>query len=387
MSELVDYSGEFVPGIQNNYSLFSRQALAGLVRFYARFRVVVDGFWYLVVKDIAGDETAFACDQRIWDNLTARTISQVTDSINIKRDSLTSLLKYFQIMGGPYIMETDLISGNLGRLTVVGCPTLDGLEAEGEGRENHICRILEPALYRRVATCFNPHIKVNPLVLPPRKITTDIPCQWEFELEGGATTGSSERRSRKQALEGKATGLEDYSGPYIPGVRLEDFCKDVLVRMLKAYSRVIFLVDGIWYLTIKDTIDNQTALDCDRKVWERLARYEAELVAGQLNIHQPTVSSFMKYVQIDPIRQNFQYLAELEHENHGIVTTTHCPTLSALEEEGDDREAEICQQMCRMVFNHASHFFNPAIKVTPISIPPRESPDGIAYQWEYKIEE
>ncbi|MFC1944830.1 DUF6125 family protein [Chloroflexota bacterium] len=382
-SELTDYSGEFIPDFQ--HELLTREKLAGLVRLYAKFRVVLDGSWYLVAKEVAGDETAFSCDQKVWSTMTEYALKQVTGSMNIKRDGLDSLMKYFQIMGGPYIMEPELISGNLGRLTVVGCHTLDGLEAEGEGRESNICGILELELYQRVATFFNTSIKVKPLVLPPRKVTTDIPCQWELELDGGDNTSSSERRNRKQALEGKITGLEDYSGPFIPGVRLEDFCKDSLCRMLLAYSTVMHRVDGVWYLTVKEAMGNETALACDKKVWERLNIYESKLIADHLNFHEPNVSSVLKYFQTQFIHWNLKNAFELKEPNHGLITTSYCHSLAALEAEGNGRAPEICNNMCTMGYNLVSGYFNPAIKVVPLVIPPQEGPDGISCQWEFML--
>ncbi|MFC1945014.1 DUF6125 family protein [Chloroflexota bacterium] len=382
--ELTDYSGEFMPDFQHH--LLTREKLAGLVRLHARFRMVLDGSWYLVVKEAVGDDGAFACDQRVWERLTAYMIKQITDSLNIKRDGLTSLMKYFQIMDSPYTMESDLFSGNLGRLTIVHCPTLDGLEAEGEGRESNICRILEADLFQRSAALFDPRIKVRPLVLPPRKSADDIPCQWEFQLEGGDTAGVNDGEDGKRVLDGNTAGLEDYSGPFIPGLKLEDFCKDALFRMILAYSAIMHRIDGVWYLTIKETMGNQTALACDKKVWSRLARQEVKMVSNLLNFREPTVSSVLKFFQTNLFRWNMDYDIELKGLQCGLITTRNCHSLTALEAEGDGREVEICNQMCTMNYQTFADCFNPAIKSVPITIPPQKGSDGISCQWEYRLE-
>ncbi|MFC1944763.1 DUF6125 family protein [Chloroflexota bacterium] len=383
-SELEDYSGDFMPDF--SHELLTRETLAGLMRLYGRFRTVLDGSWYLVVKEVAGDETAFLCDRKVWERAINYMIKQITDSMNIKRDGVTSLMKYFQIMDGSITMKAELTSGNLGKLTIIHCPTLESLETEGEGRESNICRVLEADLFRRSAALFDPRIKVRPVVLPPRKSTGDIPCQWEFALEGENTIGISDIGDGKRVLDGKTAGMEDYSGPLIPGIRLEDFSKDALCRILMAYSRLMHRVDGVWYLTIKETMDNQTALACDKKVWSRLARYEVKLISDYFNFRDPTISSVLKFFQTHFLYMTMKHEVELQGPGQGLITTSHCPSLAALEAEGEGREAEICHQMCTMNYQVFADCFNPAIRSVPIIVPPRKGADGISCQWEYRLE-
>ena len=383
--ELTDYSGEFIPDFRHD--LLTRETLAGLVRLHGRFRVVLDGSWYLVVKEVAGDEMAFACDQKVWDGLTAYLIRQITDSMNIKRKGLADLMKYFQITGGPWTWEPELLGEGLGRLTVNHCPTLDNLEKEGEGRENSICRVLEPTLLQKIAGLFDRRIRVNALILPPRRSEDDLPCQWEFVLEGKGEEGAgSTARGEGADISSKAAGLVDYSGAFIPGTRLEDFSKETLIAEIGAYSQIIHRVDGTWYMVIKEALGNEAALSCDKKVWSRLAGHEVEMVANYLNFRESTVSSVLKFFQTHFFLQNMEQEIELKGPDRGLITTRYCHSLAALEGEGEGREAEICNQMCTMNYQHFADFFNPTIKAVPIAIPPLKGPDGIACQWEFKLD-
>ena len=40
--------------------------------------------------------------------------------------------------------------------------------------------------------------------------------------------------------------LKDYSGPYVPNLKYEDFSKEVLVKLLKAYSRECNVLPAYW---------------------------------------------------------------------------------------------------------------------------------------------
>lgn len=66
-------------------------------------------------------------------------------------------------------------------MTVTYCPTLDALEKEGQDRENEICNIVEPAIFKCYAAFFSPTIEVKCLKSPPRKSKDDeVCCIWEF---------------------------------------------------------------------------------------------------------------------------------------------------------------------------------------------------------------
>jgi hypothetical protein len=61
--------------------------------------------------------------------------------------------------------------------------------------------------------------------------------------------------------------LRDYSGQLNPNIKLEDFSKDVLAQMVKMYGKMYLAVDGFWYLSVKEKVNNDMALACDFWVW------------------------------------------------------------------------------------------------------------------------
>jgi len=180
--------------------------------------------------------------------------------------------------------------------------------------------------------------------------------------------------------------LNDYRGSLIPGLKIENFSPEVLARMVRTYCRMYQAMDGFWYLTIMDKINNETAFDMDVGTWEKVCPYEMKRITETLNIQGNDVSTLMKAMQLIPWFISSEYGIEMINDNHAILTVTRCTTLLALEREAKGREKEICTVFEPMVFQLYADFFNPKIKVTHLIVPPRENPADVCCQWEFKLE-
>ena len=179
--------------------------------------------------------------------------------------------------------------------------------------------------------------------------------------------------------------LTDYSGKLVRDLQPSDFSYDTLVSLVKLYSKLYIGLDGFWYLTVKDRINNKEALACDIQVWQRMCSYEMRKITKQLNIQGDDVSSLMKALQINPWLVQSQYEIEISEPDKAVITFSYCPTLSALEKEGKGRESEICNKVCPVIFNAFANFFNPAIAVRCLKSPPRKLKEGIFCQWEFTM--
>ena len=183
MSELKNYSGEFRPDFK--FSDFSPEFLSELIRMYGKTYMAIDGFWYLGVKEHADNELALKVDLWAWDKESRYELKRITAMAGIVGNGIDALFKFLQLV--PWMQVTDyrleLESPHRGLLTVTKCSILKALEKEGQGREKEICTQVDGAVLRKYAAHFNPHIKVEPLFLPPRDDKQGICCQWEFILE------------------------------------------------------------------------------------------------------------------------------------------------------------------------------------------------------------
>jgi hypothetical protein len=179
--------------------------------------------------------------------------------------------------------------------------------------------------------------------------------------------------------------LEDYNGPLNPDIKLEDFSKDVLLKLLKTYGRLYLAIDGFWYLSVKEKVNNDMALACDLWVWERQCKNEIQRITKLLNIHGKDVISIFKFFQLSPWTWNLQYEMEIRNKNLGILTVVRCPTLEAMEKEGEEREKTFCKDVESTIFKMYVDYFNPQIGVQYLKLPPRKNKDEIACQWEFKM--
>jgi len=181
--------------------------------------------------------------------------------------------------------------------------------------------------------------------------------------------------------------LTSYSGEFDPSIRYQDFSRGLLVKALGAYASYIRRLDGHWYLTVKDRADDDLAIACDRQVWETMEIHDVGMVCKLFKIEGNDIAAYFKALQMSPWMWNVKYDMELRGPNHGIWTVTRCPTLLALEEEGEGRERRICCQTEWELFQIRAHYINPRIKVTPLKLPPRQSLAEIHCQWEFTLEE
>jgi hypothetical protein len=180
--------------------------------------------------------------------------------------------------------------------------------------------------------------------------------------------------------------LEDYGGAFDPGLTYVDFSKEVLLKALKAYAAYIRKLDGTWYLAVKGKMGDDQAFACDRAVWDSMEVHDVEMTRRLFNIAGDDVAAVVKALQMSPWALVLEQHFELKNPNLGIWTVTRCPTLLALEKEGEGREDRICRGIETQLITLRVHTINPRIRVTPLQLPPRASQDGVHCQWEFRLE-
>ena len=181
--------------------------------------------------------------------------------------------------------------------------------------------------------------------------------------------------------------LKDYSTEFDPNLRFEDFSKDILVGLLKLYSRLLVTLDGLWYLSVKERAGNEEAMTCDKWVWERALRYMTQDIAELIKVPGKDVVDFMKVLQARPMHLVIEEKMEVINRNDVVLTVTHCPTLEALEREGEGREGTHCELACSLMRRKHAQLFNPDMEVRCLKLPPRKGDGDICCQWEYRLAE
>ena len=179
--------------------------------------------------------------------------------------------------------------------------------------------------------------------------------------------------------------LNNYCGEFDPSLRLEDFSKETLVKLLGVYAKLYQAVDGFWYLSVKDRVNNEEAIACDLWVWEKQIPYEMARLCKVMRIERNGVVSAMKALQVAPCSFTYRLGIEVKDENNAVLTVRYCPTLEALEKEGKGREQSICRQVDVAAKQKFAKFFAPSMEVVPLKLPPRKNKDEVCCQWEFKL--
>lgn len=179
--------------------------------------------------------------------------------------------------------------------------------------------------------------------------------------------------------------LRDYGGEFLPEMRFETFSKGTLIELLRLYGRLLLAADGFWYLAVKERSGNEEALACDLWAWEKLSKYELEHLTKLMRIHGNDVVALLKTFQLSPWFWNLECKVEVKNRNHAVLEVTYCPTLIALEKEGEGREDSICNLVEPKVFKDYASFINPDMEVKCLKSPPRKSQNEICCQWEFKL--
>lgn len=179
--------------------------------------------------------------------------------------------------------------------------------------------------------------------------------------------------------------MQDYSGAFRSDFRFSDFSPEFLSNLLSFYGKSYIAIDGFWYLGVKENVDNEAALKVDLWAWERATRFELKRLPALAGISGDGIDAVFKFLQLVPWMNVTEYRLELESPKRGLMTVTKCSILEALEREGQGREKDICRLVDGAVLRKYATHFNPAMRVEPLFLPPREKKDGLCCQWEFTL--
>ncbi len=184
--------------------------------------------------------------------------------------------------------------------------------------------------------------------------------------------------------------LKDYSGPYIPNLRYEDFSKEVLVKLLKAYSRQINVLPSYWAEEVRNRLGEDAQKECLLSTWTRIGKYETGWAMQAANIEGNDVEAYVKTCQLmgSFAQDYYRYEIDLKNKNHAILTVHYCPAFNSMEKAGDTAWLHwVCNVLEMEGMKAYVRPVNPDIQIKCLRAGPRESKDEVHCRWEFKLEE
>jgi len=183
--------------------------------------------------------------------------------------------------------------------------------------------------------------------------------------------------------------LDDYSGPFKPDLRLEDFSKKFLIKLIGEYQYAWLHMSEAWYYSVKDECDQETANKCEMRAWIRMAERVMPYYAKIANIQLNTVLDCLKNTQLgldnNRVDSMFPMSWEIINENHVIMTCHKCRSLEFMERSAPERIIPVCHINEPIMM--AKYMVNPKVKVNLLKLPPRQSPDEFPCIWDLSMEE
>ena len=167
-------------------------------------------------------------------------------------------------------------------------------------------------------------------------------------------------------------------------ISFEQCSRETLIDLLNQYARLHIALDAYWYLSIKREFGNAKALEYDLQIWKKMANREVESLTKALKIKERDVRSFFKVFLMTPGARLKRYKIDMKTDHHGVITFNHCPTLLALEREGEGRDQIHCKVVAAEFYMKFVKHFSPELEMLPLKIPPRKRRDEICCQWEVK---
>jgi hypothetical protein len=199
--------------------------------------------------------------------------------------------------------------------------------------------------------------------------------------------------------------LKDYSGKFIPDIKLEDFSEGALQRIWKCGGDLYMGVFELYNDLIKRKFGEEKAIEFSRELWlgegateqkstgkgflrsnENATKRAIRVIREASNILGDDVESYFKLLQLDPTMGPFTEAEfELKDKNHGIYTVKRCHYLDMMWEAGDDvKQKHVCEVLDGIGFDMVARQFNPKMRGIALKFPQKGS--KIACQWEIKIE-
>ena len=187
---------------------------------------------------------------------------------------------------------------------------------------------------------------------------------------------------------GQRGEMKDYSGPYIPDLKYEDFSKEVLVKLLKAYSREVNVLPSYWAEEVRQRLGEDVQKECLLSTWKRIGKYETGWAMEAANVQGDDIETYAKACQLmgSFIQGYYKYDFDLKNKNHGILTVHYCPAFHAMEKGDPAWLSWVCNVLELESMKAYVVPVNPAIQVKCLRAGPRKSKDEVHCQWEFKLE-
>lgn len=77
--------------------------------------------------------------------------------------------------------------------------------------------------------------------------------------------------------------------------------EEKLREALKMCSKLLFAVDGLWFLAVEEEYGYEASLKVDVKVWERIGRLKAKRIMRFFRIVESGIPAIIEVIRLSPV--------------------------------------------------------------------------------------
>ena len=354
MTGLDDYSGPFQP--EFDLSRLSRRALARLGREYMLVGHVQSRVIMPIVASRYGAEAAaeFAIDA--WGAASPVFNARNRRLLRIEGDDVGAILKGLQFdVGAPHQymdFQFELADEHTGFFWLSYCGALDAVSAATNNSPvaiKRMCHDIEDPTFNATVMEVNPRARCHPVHRPPLASGHTGPvCRWQVSIEPEAAVVEEHplthavRDTRAGRFELSPTsprgtgGLDDYAGPFVPDLQLEDLSRPALVTQCKEFALDVHLLVRAGHLAVRERWGAEAVAEIARDHWAGAAPVYGPRVRAALGIRGDDMSAILKTLQVDPAfpHEYVRFGCALIDAAHGLFWLEDCEAMADAEPRG-----------------------------------------------------
>jgi len=188
--------------------------------------------------------------------------------------------------------------------------------------------------------------------------------------------------------------LRDYNGEFDPNVKLEDFSKEFLARIMREWGAAYMRVGEAWYNAARKKLSEEDAIECELEIWAgKPMEITLPRIAKAMNLQPKTILDVLKVWQLIPdgLATGLHTASyEIKNENHIIWNIERCGTMEYYERAGQpERLMAMCHKIDPAALDKYLKALLPNAEIKPLKLPsgPRQDPtESPVCTWELKLE-
>lgn len=165
---------------------------------------------------------------------------------------------------------------------------------------------------------------------------------------------------------------------------LDNFTKEELINLIKVYAKNWLAHDGCWFLAVEEKFGLETAIELDKKSWERFAQVEAKRIMREFQIPENS--------GLDGLEKAFHYRLYAYINKQEIIKADGKLIFKMIECRVQQTRSEKklplfpCKEVGLVEFTNFAKTIDNRIKTRCISCPPDDVKDSYCI-WEFWIDD